>query len=292
VINRLQRLIYRFRNRRVRQKATPFSLFVTLLLFGLFFEAYMHNFNLVYITLFFTFAVAFSAGPMGMRNIKRVRGYFKGCGRVFAKASSKCTIKVSNISNYTAYAIDIVIDGRVYRVGNIEAQKSKLAHIDITAQKRGNLELRECILESQFPLSTVRFQVPLENSCKIVVYPTPKGKSLEEFLSKQFGVIGDEEDFDGIESYNNSAKASRIHWASIAKGELAIKTFSKTLQSRELEFDLNQIDGDIESRLSQLTLWILECEKEGIAFVVIIDNQRYYSREGIDEILTKLALYR
>ena len=38
--------------KRIRQRATRYSLLVVVLLFGLFLEAYMHNFNLVYMMLF------------------------------------------------------------------------------------------------------------------------------------------------------------------------------------------------------------------------------------------------
>ena len=70
--------------RRVDQHATRYSALVVVLLFGLFLEAYMHDFNLVYITLFFVFSLAFSAGPIGILNLGHLKASYVRSGRMFA----------------------------------------------------------------------------------------------------------------------------------------------------------------------------------------------------------------
>jgi hypothetical protein len=62
--------------------------------------------------------------------------------------------------------------------------------------------------------------------------------------------------------------------------------------SRKLRFDFMQCGGDDESRLSQLSLWVLECEKAALPFVITMPGAILDSRErGTDAILEILALY-
>ena len=284
--------IFRYRYRQIRQRATKFSLLVTLLLFGLFFEAYMHNFNLVYITLFFVFALAFSAGPFGMRNIKAIKLNFAGCGRLFAKKEGICKIKVQNSASYPVWDIEVFADISSDYLGKIEAHKSKVANIKVFPQKRGKFKLKECYAQSRFPLYTVRFQNYIQNECEAIVYPNPKGKSLDEYLNIRLDLIGEEGDFDGISSSDGKISASRIHWASVAKGEISQKIFEKSIKNQELLFDYDRLEGDKEDRLSQLTLWVLECERKELDFEIILGSNRLNSKEvGVEKILQTLALY-
>ncbi len=278
--------------KRIKQRATPFSLFVVVLLFGLFFEAYMHNFNLVYITLFFVFATAFSAGPIGIRNIKNIEAKFDGCGRLFANVLGECRIKVSNKGIYTAWALDVLFEDKKIYIGSIKGSSVEFVKVEYIAPKRGYLYIKECKIESLFPLSTVRFQIDIKDCKRVVVYPQPKGIPLSKYLAISKNFIGDESDFDGVGTYSGSESASRIHWASVAKGELAVKKFVKEYQSQKLEFDFIKAANSDEDRLSQLTLWVLECEEAKLDFVIYMPNGILDSqKENIDEILTKFALY-
>jgi uncharacterized protein (DUF58 family) len=219
------------------------------MLFGFFLEAYMHNFNLVYITLFFVFGAAMSASPLGILNI----------GRLEVK---------------------------------IPALKTILIKLPAIPKKRGKLEIKECFLQSIFPLYTVRFILPLECEVTRTVYPRPVGISLEEHLAKRKATFGDEQDFDGIRYDEQVHNLARVHWPSVAKGESAIKVFDHELPHDTLHFDFLGAGESDEVRLSQLTLWTLECEQRSLDFEILLPQETLHSqRMEIDEILTKLALY-
>ncbi len=278
--------------RRVRQRATPFSLLVVVLMFGLFFEAYMHNFNLVYIALFFTFALAFSAGFIGMKNIGHIQIDSLKCNRLFAKQEGRCIFSIHNPSRQDAWALELHTSYGTKKISNIPAYTTTQESLTITPKTRGRLDLSPCTLESLFPLSTVRFVVSITIDCQAIVYPNPSGESLSSYLNRQRASFGEEMDFDGIVSYSGAESASRIHWPSVAKGEMAIKSFERLYESKALNFIFYECGKDDESRLSQLTLWILECEKSKRAFTIKMPNGTYDSkRESIDEILKILALY-
>jgi len=279
-------------HRRVRQRATRYSLLVVLMLFGLFLEAYMHNFNLVYITLFFVFAIAFSAGPLGTRNIGKLEAEFEHSGRLFANQEGKLFFRIINQSSSPAWAITLHCDDSSVNVGRVDANATKSVSLVITPQKRGEYSATESYLQSYFPLSTVRFLLYIPQLPKALVYPEPKGVSLRSFLHTQKMHFGEEKDFDGLASYSGSESLSRIHWPSVAKGEPAVKTFVHEQSTQELAFDFYRVGKSDEERLSQLTLWVLACEKLHQSFTIKMPNKLLKSKkEGIDVILEHLARY-
>ena len=279
-------------HRSIKQHATVYSAVVVVLLFGLFLEAYMHDFNLVYITLFFVFSIAFSAGPLGVLNLGNVRAKFESSHRFFAHEESSITLKVQNISESTSWAILLYGQDASAPLPQLKGKAHTLLHLPYTAEKRGVFVYENCYLESRYPLSTARLTRPVDGEYKGIAYPHPKGKSLEAFLNQEETHYGEEKEFDGLAVYDGSQKLSHIHWASVAKGELSVKTFIKEIQTANLVFDFYKAGKNDEARLSQLCLWVLACEKKRLAFAIKMPKKVLSSKkESIDEILTLLAKY-
>ena len=95
-------------SRKVRQHVTKQSVVLLVFIVGLFFEAYMHNFNLVYIALFFLLGLAMAAIPVGILNIGKLRPHWEGCGRLFANEEGACRVRIDNPSSTPAWGIDLV----------------------------------------------------------------------------------------------------------------------------------------------------------------------------------------
>ncbi|HEO98006.1 MAG: hypothetical protein JW682_02070 [Campylobacterales bacterium] len=278
--------------KRLKQKATLGSLLVVLILFGLFLEAYMHNFNLVYIVLFFVFALAFFASPFGIYNMADLALAYQGSDRLFAKKRSAIYLALTNSKSTESYALKLECMGQNLFVPALKAQSREILALSYRPERRGKLEIGACSLQSLFPLATIRFLLPLDLSAHRVVYPRPQGSSLETFLSRQKGRYGQENDFEGISPYTGDAPLGKIHWPSVAKGESALKKFAYEIPLEHLNFDFYQAGKNDEARLSQLTRWILECEAQNLDFQVQMPHENLNSkRMSIDEILEKLALY-
>jgi len=279
-------------HRSIKQHATIFSAVVVVLLFGLFMEAYMHDFNLVYITLFFVFSLAFSAGPIGVLNIGTLQGAFLSGGRFFVKEEGSIPLRITNTSKSPSWSIIVHGQDTSIPLTHIKASSSKSIKLPYTPSRRGAFIYDGCYLESRYPLSTARLTRTIEDSYEGLAYPEPKGKSLEAFLNEEETYYGEEKEFDGLQNYDGTQKLSHIHWASVAKGEMAVKLFSKETKIPNLTFRFVDAGSDTESRLSQLCLWVLECEKRHLTFTVYLPNKRLSStKESIDEILEALARY-
>ncbi len=280
--------------KRVRQHATIFSLIVVILLFGLFLEAYMHDFNLVYITLFFLFSLAFSAGPIGVMNLGRLQTHLESSTRFFANKEGELRLKISNPSTQNSWAITLHDNTQKYTVNIplIKAHSSLVVSLPFRPASRGTFTYEGCFLESRYPLSTARLTLPVTFNYQALAYPEPKGKSLAAFLHHEESHYGDEKEFHGLQAYDGTQRLSHIDWASVAKGEVSVKSFIKERETPHLVFDFHQAGTDKEERLSQLCLWVLECERQKLSFKLNLPHRSLDStKDPVDEILTALALF-
>ncbi|WP_201353375.1 DUF58 domain-containing protein [Hydrogenimonas urashimensis] len=278
--------------REVRQHATRQSLILLCLIVGLFFEAYMHNFNLVYITLFFLIAAAMAAIPLGLLNIGPLQCHFDGCGRLFAGKEGECRFRIENPASTTGWGVDFCWKENRIKLPPLPSRTSRTVAVVCLPKRRGRMKAGSCCFESLFPLATIRFVKPVEVERELVVFPEPKGVPLESFVKQSNAPYGHETDFDGLADYSGTENASRIHWPSVAKGETLVKHFEKERENETLIFDFQTCAGNDEARLSQLTLWVLECERRGKPFIIRLPGRVLESQKvGTDAILETLALY-
>ena len=278
--------------RRIDQHATRYSALVVVLLFGLFLEAYMHDFNLVYITLFFVFSLAFSAGPIGILNLGYLEASYVRSGRLFAHQEGKISMQIDNHSNTTSWSITLHHEKTSVKLDQLKGETSTTLHLPITPTNRGTFTHKDCYLESKYPLSTVRLVMKIKETYEGIVYPEPKGLPLQSFLQQEETYYGEEKEFDGLRAYDGSQKLSHIHWASVAKGDMSVKVFSKETQTPKLIFNFYSAASDDEARLSQLCLWVLACEKQNLPFMVQMPHKLLNSaKESTDVILETLARY-
>jgi uncharacterized protein (DUF58 family) len=263
-----------------------------VLLFGLFLEAYMHDFNLVYITLFFVFSLAFSAGPIGILNLGHLKASYVRSGRLFAHQEGHLSMQIENDSATTSWSVILRHEDTTIPLGPIKGDASTIVQMPVLPDKRGTFTHEGCYLESKYPLSTVRLVMKINDVYEGLVYPDPKGIPLHSFLQQEENYYGEEKEFDGLRAYDGSQKLSHIHWASVAKGEMSVKVFSKETRTPKLVFNFYTAAANDESRLSQLCLWVLECEKQNLSFMIQMPNRVLNStKESTDVILETLARY-
>lgn len=278
--------------RRIDQHATRYSVVVVVLLFGLFLEAYMHDFNLVYITLFFVFSLAFSAGPIGILNLGHLEASYLPSGRLFAHQEGTVSLQIYNDSTITSWSVMLHHENSAIPLEPLKGDTTTILYLPVIPNKRGPFIHQGCYLESKYPLSTVRLVMKINDAYNGIVYPEPKGISLLSFLHKEESYYGEEQEFDGLRAYDGSQKLSHIHWPSVAKGEMAVKLFTKETETPKLLFDFHTAGKNDETRLSQLCLWVLECEKQKLPFMVQMPHKVLNSaKESIDVILETLARY-
>ena len=247
---------------------------------------------MVYITLFFVFSLSFSAGPIGILNLGHLEGHYVRSGRLFAHQPGNIAVEVHNSATMTSWSVTLHHHEDSVALEQLKGGASKILHLPVTPAKRGTFVQKGAYLQSTYPLSTVRLVMKIKEEFKTVVYPEPKGIPLSSYLDLEETHYGEEKEFDGLRAYDGTQRLSSIHWASVAKGDISVKVFSKETQTPKLVFNFLTAAKNDEARLSQLCLWVLECEKQNLPFMIKMPNRVLVSRkESTDEILSYLAKY-
>ena len=280
-------------NSRTTARITPYFWLLVVIICGLFLQAYMHNFNIVYITLFFLVGFGLVAEFMGRMNLSRLGVRLLSRERLFANRSALYRLQILNESSSPSYAVNVGNGISGDTLNRIGAHESAIATLKCRFGERGVQRFPDTQLESFYPLPHLRFGKRFEVGDEVLVYPEPKGRPLQELLARNRSLAGERDDFDGVRRYESGDAASLIYWPSVAKGDQVMsKQFILEEPGEKLRFDFLESGNDDEERLSQLTLWVLECEKAGLAFSIVLPAAVLQSqREGIDGILETLARY-
>ena len=256
-------------------------------------QAYIHNYNIVYLALFFTFAFSISSYLFGRDNIRALEVELLSFKRVFANQKNSYALSLSSSSHRDIYDISCLSGGEQKSCKIIRADKPEVLTFTHRYNERGPAHFESVQCDSGFPLPHQIFYKVFDIDKSFVVYPEPKGESIDTFIAKNRSLYGDKDDFEGIKSYESSDRLSQIYWQSLAKGDtLMSKVFSHTNEASILHFDFLTCGTNDEQRLSQLSLWVLECEQRSYAYTISIGQKVFNSKKmGTDEILSYLGQY-
>ncbi|WP_345974517.1 DUF58 domain-containing protein [Sulfurimonas sp. HSL3-7] len=279
--------------RKGSERPTKYIYLLILILIALFMQAYIHNYNIVYLALFFTFAFAFSSYFFGRNNIRSLEVALLSSQRVFANQKSSYTLLLSSSSERELYDITCICSEERQHCKRISADSPEVLTFSHTCAKRGERAFESVQCDSGFPLPHQLFYKVFDLQKSFVVYPEPKGESLDAYIARNRAIYGEKDDFEGVKGYERSDRISQIYWPSIAKGgSLMSKVFTYINDAQLLHFDFLSCGTDDEQRLSQLSLWVLECEQRGYAFTIAIGKRLLESKKmSTDEILTYLGRY-
>lgn len=275
-------------NKQIKSRPTKYFFFLILVFFALFLQAYMHNYNIVYIVLFFTFSVAGSSCLVGRLNLLPLKVEAVKNEEIFANKSVKINLKILNDSKSSCYAFSV----EKVDIDVLEEKSSRIVQVPKIFDSRGYHFLKNVNFESFFPFGHIRFSKKVVINERYLIYPNPQGIPLKKAYAKELAQFGEIDSFEDLKEYEAGESLAKIHWASVAKGELKSKKFNFYTEDKTLHFYFNDISGSTHVRLSQLTLWVLEATKLGFAYIVHIKNKDLNSKiEGKDEILKQLSLY-
>jgi uncharacterized protein (DUF58 family) len=142
-------------------------------------------------------------------------------------------------------------------------------NIRFLARHRGEHKIEKLNLTSCYPLGFVRVSKKVVSNQTYLVYPKPAGSSrLPANDSSRFADRGVEQstgsgdDFAGVRDYVPGESQRHIDWKAVARGRpLMTKEFAAEMKGavRLDFFDVHS--SDIEEKLSQLTLWVIEAER-------------------------------
>ena len=163
-----------------------------------------------------------------------------------------------------------------------------MARISIAADRRGLLPLGRLVVSTTYPLGWFYAWSYVEPGMRCIVYPRPASQvsappqgrvdSSGERLVDHSG----SDDFQGLRPHLPSDSPRHIAWKRAANtDQLRTKQFAATAGG-EVELDWHALPAtlDLETRLSWLARWVVDCAREGLRYGLRLPDQRLPAAHG------------
>lgn len=246
-------------------------------------------------------------------NIKHIHAKPVFCGQ-----TAKFNVVFDNPSRYSCHQLAIANKQKQARSWNpfkrlsgyhhrqilplITARQNASTVIALITENRGKMALGSLQLSSTFPLGIFYCWSYFHTDYEVLVYPKPEGLIP---LPKTTGISHKQaqqhlkglDDFAGFNSYRRGDPIHSIAWKALARDDvMRTKQFSSPQDGRlVLTWQETHELKEIEKRLSQLCLWILQAEAADTSYSLIMPTTTINYGHGDShrrQCLTLLALYQ
>jgi uncharacterized protein (DUF58 family) len=209
--------------------------------------------------------------PNTLANLAGVTLRVESAKPTFAGNEVYLPVEIMNTSRATRYGIEVVLpdaDKIRERVDCIPRESAARLTLRFAAHHRGEHKIEKLDLTSCYPIGFVRASKRFASDQTYLVYPKPAGNSKLPTKHSRFADnsvqqgIGQGDDFVGVRDYVPGESQRHIDWKAVARGQaLMTKQFAvETKGAVSLDFFELRF-ADVEEKLSQLTLWVIEAER-------------------------------
>jgi len=209
--------------------------------------------------------------PNTLTNLAGVTLRVESAKPTFAGDEVFLPVEIMNTSRSTRYGIEVVLpdaDKTRERVDSIPRESAARLTLRFASYHRGEHKIENLDLTSCYPLGFVRASRRYVSNQTYLVYPKPAGNSQLPRTPSRFADnrvqqgIEHGDDFAGVRDYVPGESQRHIDWKAVARGQpLMTKEFAaETKGAVSLDFFGLRV-ADVEEKLSQLTLWVIEAER-------------------------------
>lgn len=305
------------RGRRVFIVPTRFGFvyagFLVLILLG----AINYNNSLGHILCFLLASMGWVAMHHSYRNLSKIELMTAYANPVFAGQSIHFNMIIENRCRHRSYQIELSSKqvnspswnpfkrlggfNHSYMIATLPADETSTIHYHIPSPHRGYQALGQVRIASQFPLGLFNTWSYFSTDVHALVYPSAQGSlalpdSVDSGDQISSQIHKGNDDFSGLNNYRAGDPLRAIAWKALARDDvLRIKQFTG-YQGGQLMLtwaDTAQLI-DQEARLSQLCLWVLQAEEQGIHYGLSLPNTVInfaYGDTHRHRCLTALALF-
>lgn len=235
------------------------------------------------------------------RNLFRLRLSVGACTPVFAGEVATFPVHLANDTQTPRFGVAVMHDKKEIARADIPARGSAQVSLNVPAVKRGLLTMPAVALTTRFPLGLLYSwsrRVALEHACLVYprpAQPTPWRAPMEPSAEPAAGIQPGGDDYIGTREFQPGDSPRHVDWKAVARGEpWQVKQFGGGCQvTAWLDWDM--LEGlDAETRLSVLTRWVLDAEREGQLYGLRLPGQALDPARGAahqHECLKRLALF-
>jgi len=238
---------------------------------AMWYAASSQNNTAVYLLFFALTAVFLVSIPRTLVNLAGVTVTLESVQPTFVGQEVSLPLEIMNDSRATRHGIELDLlglGGERQRIDYVPAHKAARVTLRFPARQRGEHTVETLFLTSAYPLGFIRFSKKVSSSQTYIVYPKPAGdarlpSSLIQWRDgRSLTDLGEGDDFAGVRAYIHGESQRHIDWRAAARGQpLMTKQFTAEAEG-VVYFDFSALSfGDVEERLSQLALWVIEAER-------------------------------
>ena len=260
--------------------------------------AFVYNNNLAYMLGFLLASIFFVTI---LHSFKTLAGLEIRAGYnspAFAGTMAGFNFHIHNPSDQSRVALEFRLeDAQTFSLASRQTQTITLYR---AAEKRGWLSSETLTVSSRYPLGLFRAWSPLRFDSKVLIYPMPAREVLpfpetDDGHGQQGQSRRNGDEFFGLKSYQTGDPIRQIHWKSFAKGRgLHSKQYSgASCVDLWLNYDVAP-GNQLEERLSHLCRWLIEAERAGLRYGLILPGLKFEPSVGnkhYEQCLQALALF-
>ncbi len=235
------------------------------------YAASSQNSAAIYLLLFLLASVFLVSIPHTLINVAGVTVRVESAKPTFAGDEVCLPVEIMNSSRATRYRIEVLIAdaGKTReRVDCIPRESAARLTLRFSAHQRGEHKIETLNLTSCYPLGFARASRRFASNQTYLIYPKPAGNPKLPTNRSRFTDslvpqgIGPGDDFAGVRAYIQGESQRHIDWKAVARGQpLMTKQFAAEI-TRAVYLDFFDLPfDDVEQKLSQLTLWVIEAER-------------------------------
>jgi uncharacterized protein (DUF58 family) len=170
-------------------------------------------------------------------------------------------------------------------MGSVAPLESASVTVLVPMSARGVTRVHQFELRTRYPFGWFYSWTYVQASLTIYVAPSPQGSRMLPSAGEQGDASHSEtrgdEDFSGLRAYQPGVPLKHMAWKVLARGgEAAVRSYS-SLAAQPEWLDWSLLVGlDVEARLSQLCLWVLESDAAQRAYGLRIPGTEILPSRG------------
>jgi uncharacterized protein (DUF58 family) len=272
-----------------------FSLLLVLLTLG----AINYQASLVYGMAFLLGSLFLVTILYTFRNLSGLRLELVEQRSAFVGEDMPFSVRVSRPATSRREGVQLGWPDTVRQWATLYEAESDVVQIYVRAKRRGYLHPGRLLIETHYPLGLLRAWTWVDLNAAGLVYPKPIFAPYPQrrHSRRQEGTLVDpagSDDFADLRTYQPGDPVRHILWRSYAKSDdLVVKNYASYVEPR-LGFDLDDLPGDLEERLSRLAGLALTATREGREFGARIGPRNFAANTGeahLEAVLRELALF-
>ena len=241
--------------------------------------------NLILVMAYLMLVVMIFSLLLGYTNLKGLTLTYQRHIASYAPACAQLELQLS--VDKTCQALQFLYENKILTTIDEITIPSQLVCLDLPLNQRGEYSLKRLKIISRYPFGLVSTWSYMQLPYSVFVYPQQL-KPVQQTSQQhdQSMDVGDHknthtsDEFDGLIPHQTGMNMRRVSWKHYAKTQqLMVKEFVN-YSAHSVVFDFNQLQGNTETRLQQLSYLISQAYQQGTPYGLQLESSNFAVNDG------------